>query len=273
MHNRAVTLLSLCFLFTSLGCSAEKKKEEVIAREVTFVALAGPSIASKPIGAEEIEPFDLLGDVYTQYTLMTGSADKYGGRLAAAGVVIGPIIGEKGTDDHTEDLQTVMDIPAFPILYVPGVKDSVSALLKERAGAFGRDDDGKAQIVKASEKSGKKFFRMIALDGGALPEGLDKLDKEVWLVGVLNRPVKESESFPKRCNLILAPTPDENATVVNRGVPVIQLPSLQRPPFRFFTLTLYGSRVELMAWPAQLNEEGAAPKELSKQSIDLTPKK
>ncbi|MDF1665697.1 MAG: hypothetical protein P1V97_28315 [Planctomycetota bacterium] len=273
--NKFVRSLSIISLFSVhlVACGGpEKKEEEVIAREVTIVAVASPEIAADPIesGDDEIEGLGLLGDVFTQCTTMNGAADKFGGRVAAAGVVIGPLLGKNGTEDQLEDLQAIMDIPAFPTVFVPGPDDvKVGKKLLKQLEKFGYNEDGKTTLVSASGKSGKKYVRIFALDGKDAPEALKKVKDELWVIGILGAPYTGKESIPQRCNLVIAPTADAALSSTKGPIPVLHIPSVFKAPFQFFTLTLRGKDVDVLAWPAQLDENGNAPKPLGKFNIKL----
>lgn len=268
--SRALWVLAVLPLVACGG--PEKKEEEVIAREVTIVAVASPEIAADPIevGDDEVDGLGLLGDVLTQCTTMNGAADKYEGRIASAGVVLGPLLGKNGSEDQLEDLQALMDIPAFPSVFVPGLDDAkLGEKLVKQLENFGFDDEGKTTLVSASGKAGKKYLRLFALDGKKAPEALGKVKDDVWVVGVLGVPFTGKETIPSRCQLILAPSKDGVLKGAPGKTPVIHIPSVLKAPFQFYTLTFRGKEVTVVTWPAQLDEDGKAPKPLGKVSIKL----
>lgn len=274
--NKFVRSLSIISLFSIhlVACGGpEKKEEEVIVREVTIVAVASPEIAADPIesGDDEVEGLGLLGDVLTQCTTMNGAPDKFGGRIAAAGVILGPLLGKNGTEDHLEDLQAIMDIPAFPTVFVPGPEDAkLGKKLLKQLEKFGYNDEGKTTLVSASGKSGKKYLRIFAIDGKtAPPDALKKVDADVWVIGVLGAPYNGKESLPPRCNLILAPSAKAVLSSTKGPIPILHIPSVFKTPFQFFTLTFRGQDVNAVAWGAQLDEDGKAAKPIGKVSIKL----
>jgi hypothetical protein len=257
-----------------LGCSvSEKKDDAIVIPEVTIVALSNPSIGDDPIidGDDEIEPVDLLGGAVTTWTTMTGQAKTLGGRVAVAGIIQGNLIGLKGDADDRDDICALVDTLPFSTVIVPGPEDAKhSKKLKKKLLKFGYDSEGKAKFLKGSGEAGKKHLRFVALGDQESLGDLDRFGREIWLVGVLNRPWKKSDKFPKDFNLVIAPGTTNKITTIDQGIfMIVQLPSLQLKPYQFFTFTLSEKGAEVVAWPAQMSSDGKAPQALQRVLIEL----